>query len=115
MKKIIAAFGYSLAGLFSAMVHERAFKQELLLTVVLVPCALLMEVSVIEKVLLLSSLMLILIVELLNTGIEAVVDRISEERHELSKKAKDVGSAAVLLAFVNAAGIWGIVVYSTQM
>ena len=111
LKRIIDATGYSWLGLKAAFKHESAFRQELLLCIILVPVAIWFAESAIEYALLLSSLILILIVELLNSGIEAVVDRFGGEMHKLSGRAKDIGSAAVLLALINAAIIWGVILW----
>jgi diacylglycerol kinase (ATP) len=107
--RLMKAFKYSVDGLVSAFKSEAAFRLELFLLIILLPVAFIVEATVIEKVLLVSSLVLVLIVELINTAIEAVVDRVSLEKHELSKKAKDVGSSAVLIAALNAAFVWGAI------
>lgn len=107
--RIVAALGYSMQGLKAAYRHEAAFRQECWLVAVLLPTALIWDVALLAKALLISSLCLILIVELINSAIEAVVDRIGPEHHELSGRAKDIGSACVLLALVLAAVIWGLV------
>lgn len=109
VKRLINAFGFSLAGLVSTFKTEAAFRLELAFLVILLPIAIMMDCTAIEKAMLIASLMLILITELINTAIEAVVDRISEERHILSKKAKDAGSAIVLIALINAVCIWAII------
>ena len=108
--QIFKAFFYSIEGLKVALL-ERAFKQELVICAVLIPIAVFSNLSGASKIALIASLMLVLIVELLNSAIEALVDRISVEQHVLSKKAKDLGSAAVFLAIVNAVVAW-IVVWS---
>ena len=104
---------YSLHGLGAAYRHETAFRQELILSALLVPAALALAVysplSWTQCALLIASVLLILLVELLNSAIESAVDRISDERHALSKRAKDTGSAAVLLALANCAVVWGLV------
>ena len=97
----------SIAGFRVAIREESAFRQELTLAAILVPCGALAPVDAVSHVLLIASVLLVLIVELLNTGIETVVDRIGLERHELSGLAKDVGSTAVLLSFAVLAVIWG--------
>ena len=109
--RLFKAVGHSRAGLASAYRTEAAFRQEVWLTFGLVPVALLIDIGPIERLLLIGSLLLVMIVELLNSGIEAVVDRISLERHELSKHAKDVGSAAVLLALINFLAVWASVLW----
>lgn len=109
LRRLLNAVGYSRAGLQACWRNEEAFRQELLLTLVLLPLALWLGDSGVERALLVSSLLLILIAELANSGLEAVVDRIGPERHELSKRAKDIGSALVLLALLNAALVWLLV------
>lgn len=112
LKRIFSAFFYSMDGLKSAWRHEHAFRQELVLFVVATAIALALRISAFEKLVLIAVMVLILIVELINSAIEAVVDRISLERHPLSKNAKDFGSAAVLLACVLAAATWGVVLFN---
>jgi diacylglycerol kinase (ATP) len=109
LKRIFSAMGYSLQGLRSCWRNEAAFRQELMAAVVMVPLALLLGQSGVEKALLIGALMLVLIVEVLNSGIEAVVDRIGHEHHDLSGLAKDLGSAAVMLSLLNVALVWGLV------
>jgi len=106
LTRIIKAFFYSMQGLYSAFKYEAAFRQELALCVFLIPFAIWLGESGLERAVLIGSLFLILITELLNTGIEAVVDRVSSEQHELSGRAKDTGSAAVFLSLINALIIW---------
>jgi diacylglycerol kinase (ATP) len=106
LQRMLNATRYSLDGLRAAWVHESAFRQEALIAAVLVPVALLLPVGVIDKVLLVGVVVLVLIVELLNTGIEAAVDRDSLEINPLGKRAKDFGSAAVMLALLLAGGTW---------
>ena len=107
--RIVQAFFNSLAGLADAWRHESAFRQEILLAAVLVPAACLAPVDAAERALLVGSVALVLIVELLNSSVEAAIDRISFEHHSLSKRAKDIGSAAVFLALVLMGLVWGIV------
>ncbi|MGM9481271.1 diacylglycerol kinase [Roseateles sp. NT4] len=109
--RVIHAAGYSWAGLKAAYTGESAFRQETWLCVIAAPLAFWLAKTWEQAALLLGSLLLILIVELLNSAIEAVVDRVSFERHELSKRAKDIASAAVLMALVLAAGIWGSAIW----
>jgi diacylglycerol kinase (ATP) len=109
IKRIVAAFGYSIAGFRTAWRSEHAFRQELLLAVPGAVIALVLPVARLEKLLLVAVLVLVLIVELLNSAIESVVDRISLESHPLSKNAKDIGSAAVFLALALAAITWLVV------
>jgi len=109
--RVMRAAGYSIAGLRAALTTEAAFKQEALLCVVLAPLGLWLGHNGIERALLLGSLFLVLIVELLNTGIEVLVDRVGTERHTLSGRAKDLGSAAVLLSLVNVVVVWLLVLW----
>jgi diacylglycerol kinase (ATP) len=109
--RLINALRYSLDGFAAAYRHEDAFRQETLLAVVLIPLALFLPATAIGKALMIASVLLVLIVELLNSAVEAVVDRVSLERHHLAKRAKDIGSAAVLLALVNVLATWGLVLF----
>ena len=104
--RIIRATGYSMAGLRSAYQGESAFRQEVWLAVAMLPLSLVIGRNWIEVALLAGSVMLVLIVELLNSGIETAIDRVSFELHELSKRAKDLASAAVLLSLILCGGIW---------
>ncbi|MCK6370473.1 MAG: diacylglycerol kinase [Gammaproteobacteria bacterium] len=106
LRRLTAATACSAAGLRAAWRHEEAFRQELVMTVALVPGALWLGQTLSERVLLVGSCLLVLIVELLNSAIEAVVDRVSHDHHELSAQAKDMGSAAVLISLVLAAAVW---------
>ena len=112
LKRIFSAFFYSMDGLKAAWKHEHAFRQELGLFVAGTLVALVLKVSAFEKLVLIAVLVLVLIVELINSAVEAVVDRISLERHPLSKNAKDFGSAAVLLACLLAAATWAVVLFN---
>lgn len=109
LKRVVNAFFFSLAGLVSAYRHESAFRQEVALATLLVPLACILPVGAADRVLLIGSVLLILIVELLNSGVEAAIDRIGFDTHRLSKRAKDLGSAAVLMSLVLLAVTWGIV------
>ncbi len=111
LKRISSALGYSIDGLRAAWRYEHAFRQELMVAVPGIIIALLLPVSPLKQLALVAVLLLVLIVELLNSAIEAVVDRVSLERHALSKNAKDLGSAAVLLACVLAVATWAVVLY----
>lgn len=104
-----AAFGYSMAGFRHALRHETSVRQELAAFVVLVPVALLLPVATTERVLLVLSMGLVLIVELLNSALEAAVDRISLERHELAGRAKDLGSSAVFTAIGLSVLCWTVI------
>lgn len=111
LDRIVRAFGYSLDGLVSAYRGESAFRQETWAAVVLLPTSLWLGRTWLEVLLLAGSLVLLMIVELLNSGIEAAIDRVGFERHELSKKAKDQASAAVFLAVLLCAGTWLTIVF----
>lgn len=106
LKRIVSALFYSFDGLKTAIRSEHAFRQELMLLAAATVAAFALPVSAYERLAMLGSIVLMLIVELINSAIEAVVDRVSLERHPLSKNAKDFGSAAVLLAGVLAGAIW---------
>jgi diacylglycerol kinase (ATP) len=110
VKRLFAAFFYSIEGFRTAWRGEHAFRQELLLVIPCVIVALLLPVSPLKKLALIAVLVLVLVVELLNSAIEAVVDRVSFERHPLSKNAKDLGSAAVFLTFSLAVATWAVIV-----
>ena len=112
LKRIFSAFFYSLDGLKAAWRHEHAFRQELGLFVVGTLIALLLRISAFEKLVLIGVLLLVLIVELINSALEAVVDRISLELHPLSKNAKYFGSAAVLLTCILAFATWSVVLFN---
>jgi diacylglycerol kinase (ATP) len=103
------ALGYSLQGLRAAFVHEDAFRQEVLLAAILAPAALVLPASGLGRALMIGSVLLVLIVELLNSAVEAAVDRISFEDHRLAKRAKDIGSAAVFVSLINVAVVWLLV------
>ena len=109
-RRIPSAFRYSAAGLTAAWQNEHAFRQELAVVVPGCIVALLLPLSALHKLVLIAVLLLVLIVELLNSAIEAAVDRVSLDRHPLSKTAKDFGSAAVLLAFALAFATWAVIV-----
>lgn len=104
--RIIKAAGYSWKGLRAAWQHEAAFRQELVAAVITVIIACWLDVSVLARVMMIGSVALVIIVEVLNSAIEAVVDRLGNEFHELSGRAKDMGSAAVLLAILLAVFVW---------
>ncbi len=106
LKRLINACFFSIAGFKAVWEHEEAFRQEVLLFIVSTPLALWLGHTTQDKLLLIGSIVLVLLVELLNSAIEAVVDRVGLERHELSGRAKDIGSAAVLLSLVWAAIVW---------
>jgi diacylglycerol kinase (ATP) len=112
LRRIFSALFYSVDGFKAAWLHEHAFRQELLVTVIGTAIALGLKVSAFEKLVLIVVLVHVLIVELINSAIEAIVDRISLERHPLSKRAKDLGSAAVMLSFFVAGATWLVVLYN---
>ena len=109
LRRLINAFGYSICGLRAAYRLEDAFRQEVLLAAVLIPAALILPVAATARALLLASVFVVLIVELLNSAIEATVDRISLDNHELAKVAKDIGSAAVMLSLACMTVVWIVV------
>jgi diacylglycerol kinase (ATP) len=109
LRRVLDATRYSIDGLRAAWQHEDAFRQELVLAVLMIPAALWLPVGLVEKILLVAVVVLVLIVELLNTGIEAAVDRDSLEINPLGKRAKDYGSAAVMLSLLLAGGTWAAV------
>ncbi|MCU8478506.1 diacylglycerol kinase [Vibrio vulnificus] len=112
IKRIIKATGYSIQGLKAAFKHEAAVRQEFALLVVAIALATWLDVSMLERITLLAVVVLVLIVELMNSAVEAVVDRIGVEHHELSGRAKDIGSAAVLVALIFAGFTWLYIVGS---
>lgn len=111
LRRILNAFRYSLAGFAAAYRHEAAFRQETWLALVLIPAALFMPVGGLGKALMVGSVLLVLMVELLNSAIEAVVDRVSLDHHELAKRAKDIGSAAVFVSLANVVVVWALVLF----
>jgi len=110
--RLLKATRYSYQGLCAAFKHEAAFRQELLLVCLLTPLGLWLGNDGTERALLIGSLILILIVELLNSSIEAIVDRVGNEHNELSGRAKDIGSAAVFISLLNAAIVWSLIIFS---
>ncbi len=111
LNRVWHALGYSISGLRAAW-HEKAFRQEALAAVVLIPASFYIGQSWLEVATLVGTVVLVMVVELLNTGIESAIDRIGPEWHELAKRAKDMGSAAVLLSLVLCAGIWAAAIYT---
>jgi diacylglycerol kinase (ATP) len=109
LRRLWNAFRYSLDGFRAAYKHEDAFRQEILLAVILIPLALWVPASHIGKALMIGSVLLVIVIELVNSAIEATVDRISLDSHKLAKRAKDIGSAAVLVSLVNVLVIWALV------
>jgi diacylglycerol kinase (ATP) len=111
LRRVWNSFLYTLDGFRAAFRHEDAFRQEVMLAAVLVPLALFLPASGVGKALMIASVALVLIVELLNSAVEATVDRISLENHLLAKRAKDIGSAAVFVSLVNVVVVWGLVLF----
>ncbi|MEO8039164.1 MAG: diacylglycerol kinase [Betaproteobacteria bacterium] len=111
LTRVWNALFYSVDGIKAAYHHEDAFRQEVLIALVLLPVAAFMPTTGIGKALLVGSVLLVLIVELVNSAVEATVDRISLENHRLAKRAKDIGSAAVLLSLGNVVIVWGLVLF----
>jgi diacylglycerol kinase (ATP) len=111
LRRIWNAFFYSMEGFKAAFRNEDAFRQEVLLAAILIPLALFLPASGLGKALMVTSVLLVLVVELLNSAIEATVDRISFENHQLAKRAKDIGSAAVFVSLWNVVVVWGLVLF----
>ncbi len=111
LRRIWNALFYSIEGFKAAYRHEDAFRQECLLAIILVPAAFFMPASGQGKAMMFAAVLLVLIVELLNSAVEATVDRISLENHQLAKRAKDIGSAAVFVSLVNVGVVWGLVLF----
>lgn len=111
LTRLINALSYSRDGLAAAWKNEAAFREEVLLALIAIPLAIVLGKTGIERALLIGAILLILIVEILNSALEAVVDKASPEKHELAKRAKDMGSAAVLLSLINAAVVWACVLW----
>jgi diacylglycerol kinase (ATP) len=109
LRRVWNALFYSIDGFAAAFKHEDAFRQESILAALLIPAALWLGDSGVERALMIGSVVLVLIVELINSAIEATVDRISLENHALAKRAKDIASASVLLSLVNVMVVWGLV------
>lgn len=107
--RLFDALGYSWLGYKAGLKNEAAFRQECFIALFLIPVAVIYAETAIELAMLIASLLLVLIVELLNSGIEAIVDRVSDEHHELSGRAKDLGAAAVMTALINVLVIWSII------
>ena len=109
LRRLINAFGYSMEGLSAAYKNEDAFRQELRLALVLIPLAAYLGRTGMERAVMIACVFLVVIVELLNSSVEATVDRISLDHHLLAKRAKDIGSAAVLLSLLNLVVVWSLV------
>ena len=111
LRRLINALGYSRDGIAAAWRNEAAFRQEILLAAIALPLAFYLGKTGVERALMIGSVILILIVEILNSAVEAVVDKASPEKSELAKRAKDMGSAAVLLSLINAAAVWACLLW----
>ena len=109
LRRVYNAFHYSMDGLRAALTCEDAFRQEAVLALLMIPVTFILPVGGVGRALMIASVVLVLIVELINSAIEAVVDRVSLDHHHLSKRAKDIGSAAVFLALLNVVLVWGCV------
>lgn len=110
LRRLLNAVGYSIAGIKAAYRNEDAFRQEVIMAIVLIPLAFYLGETRIEMALMIACVMLVIIVELVNSSIEATVDRISLENHLLAKRAKDIGSAAVMLSLFNLVIVWGLII-----
>ena len=115
IRRIINVAGFSMAGLISAVKNEAAFRQELALFTILIPVSFWIGRSALEEAMLIGSCLIVMITELLNSAVEAAIDRISNEHHLLSKQAKDMGSAAVLLSFLLVGIVWGLIIFDRFM
>lgn len=111
LRRVINACGYSVQGFRTAWHNEAAFRQELTLAIILLPLALWLDVSTVERIALITVLALVIIVELINSAIEAAIDRIGPENHELSGRAKDLGSAAVFVALTLTVYVWAVILW----
>ena len=111
LKRLLNAGGYAVEGLVDAFKTEGAFKQEALLALIMIPLSFLIETTAVGHALLVASVLFVLLMELLNTAVETVIERISDEIHPLSKRAKDLGSAAVFVSLLNAGAVWGIIIF----
>ncbi len=110
--RVINAFRYSVDGFAAAWHHEDAFRQEVILAAVMAPTALFLPVTLVERILLIAVVILVLIVEILNTAVEVAIDRQSFEINPLAKRAKDLGSAAVMLSLILAGGVWASILWA---
>lgn len=111
LRRLLNAFFYTLDGLSAAYRHEDAFRQEVWLAAIMIPLALFLPAPGLGRAMMVGSVLLVLIVELVNSAIEAAIDRISLEHHSLSKRAKDIGSAAVMIALINVVATWTLVLF----
>lgn len=111
LQRLVNATRYSMLGFRAAWENEAAFRQEVILATVLIPTAFWLGENAVQRALLLGSLLAVLITELLNSAVEAAIDRFGEERHILSGRAKDLGSAAVLVALLGVLSVWGLIAW----
>lgn len=111
LRRLINAFGYTADGYKAAFKHEDSFRQEVYLSIVLIPLAFYLGHTAVERALMLGSVFLVMVAELLNSSIEASVDHTSLERHPLAKRAKDIGSAAVFLTLINVIVVWALLIF----
>lgn len=111
IKRLLNAGGYAIEGLVDAFKTEEAFKQELLLAAILIPVSFWIETTAVGHALLVASVLFVLLMELLNTAIETGIERISDDIHPLSKRAKDLGSAAVFVSLINLIAVWAIIIF----
>jgi len=110
LNRIIKAMGYSWQGIKAAYANEAAFRQEIFLSIILIPLAFFLGKSGLEIAFMIACVLLVLLVEIINSAIEAVVDRFGKEQHVLSGRAKDMGSAAVMIALINLAVVWALLI-----
>lgn len=115
IKRVLKSMHYSIRGLRAAFKTETSFRQELLMSIILIPLAFYFGTTAVTRALLIGSWILVIIAELMNSAIEVIIDRISEEQHILSGKAKDIGCSAVLISLINAAIIWGMIIVDKFM
>ena len=115
LKRLILATGYSWQGFKASWKNEEAFRQEVILAFVLIPLALLLDVSQTQMLLMIASVVLVLIVEILNSAVEALVDLVTQDKHELAGRAKDMGSAAVMLALINMTVVWAVILLTKYL
>jgi diacylglycerol kinase (ATP) len=115
IRHVIKAFGFSMAGFRAAWAYEEAFRIEMLLFILLTPLGLWLGETAVERALLVGCLFIVLITELLNSAVETTIDRVSEEQHKLSGRAKDIGSAAVFVALMNVVVVWGLILVPRYM
>jgi len=111
LKRLVLATGYSWQGFKAGWKNEEAFRQEVVLAAVLIPLALFLDAGQIQTILMITSVLLVLLVEIINSAIEAVVDLVTEEKHELAGRAKDMGSTAVMIALIIVAVVWGVILF----